>query len=110
MKKVVYFLIFICVFARLCWGCGSKDEIISGKMSDVILTVSDTDFDFGANVSFTDKNGAVVDFTYDSSSVKFGKAGQYTVIYKVGETQYERIVYIYGEPIIQVVNPDVAYK
>ena len=87
-----------------------SDDVIRGKISDVLLTVNDTDYDFYENVSFVDENGRRMEFTCNDSVVEFGKAGKYTLIYQVGVMQYERLVYIYGAPTISVSNAAVEYQ
>ena len=111
-KNRLFCLLFI-VCALLFVGVACQDkgkkDVIKGKISDVVLTVNDTEFNFYDNVSFVDENGKRMEFTCNESVVSFGTAGKYAVIYQVGDLRYERIVYIYGAPTITVVNPTVAY-
>ena len=103
------FFVSVLLFAFA--SCDNEsDDVIRGKISDVLLTVNDTDYDFYENVSFVDENGRRMEFTCNDSVVEFGKAGKYTLIYQVGVMQYERLVYIYGAPTISVSNAAVEYQ
>lgn len=116
-KKSLLFCLSIIASAMLfafvgCRDSGGEDssDIIRGEISDVILTVNDMGYDFHENLSFVDENGKKISFTCDTAGVKFGEAGQYVVTYQVGESTYERIVYIYGEPSITTLNQTISHE
>lgn len=117
MKKksfIVYLSLIVIMLLCFFVGCKPEEEnqetILKGKISDVLLTINDTEYDFYENISFVDKNGKKMEFTCDTSGVEFGKPGKYVLTYLVGELKYERLVYIYGTPTITLINQTISYE
>ena len=100
-KNRLFCLLFVAsamLLAGVACGDKEKNDVIQGKISDVVLTVNDMEYDFYENVSFVDENGKRMEFSCNENVVSFGEAGKYVVTYQVGDLQYERLVYIYGAP------------
>ena len=116
MRKGLLLCLSFAVSALIFFAVGCKnnnktsDSVIRGEISDVILTIKDVEYDFHENVSFVDEKGKRVPFTCNDDVVQFGTPGKYVLTYQVGELQYERIVYIYGEPTITVLKGTIDYQ
>lgn len=76
----------------------AKEAVITGA-EDVILKAEDTSYDFSKGVSGT-LDGAAAEVAVDSSDVEFGKAGEYEVVYTLGDESVTVKVYIYGMPVL----------
>ena len=115
MRKGILFCLSLAVSALIFFAVGCKnnetaDNVIRGEISDVILSIKDVEYDFQENVSFIDENGKRIPFTCNEDIVRFGTPGKYVLTYQVGERQYERVVYIYGEPTITVLKGTIDYQ
>ena len=90
-------------------GCSSDGEVVfSGIPSEYTLKASESDFDFLNGVSAT-QDGKTVEVSVDDSAVEFGKAGEYKVIFSVGEEKAEAVVKIYGTPTYTAEDVTISY-
>lgn len=112
MKKywllLVLAMLFLTAGLVACTKPEPKEAVITGT-KDVILKEADTSYDFGTGVSGT-LDGEAAEVTVDSSDVEFGKAGEYEVVYTLGDESVTAKVFIYGMPVITAEDAEQKYS